>query len=174
MDNYNFNNETDSESYDSWDETDDEDEQNNCIYQPEEHSLNKFTIVLCEKYNKSLHGPAPKIMNNHYLTYVRFKYLDMDTINFYKMCSGSNALHLEIAECIYLPSEHCVSIIKTFWLKLIQRKWKHICKERKLCLIKRANPNALKYREIYGNWPNNCANYPRLKGMLSNLSRTSS
>jgi hypothetical protein len=80
----------------------------------------------------------------------------------------------EIAECIYLPSYHCVAIIKTLWLKLVQRKWKNICKERKLCLLKRANPSALKYREIYGTWPNSCANYPRLKGMLSNLSRTPS
>jgi hypothetical protein len=171
MDNYNFNNETDSESYDSWDETDDESEQRDVTYEPEEPTTTKFNIVLCAKYNKSLHGPAPKIMNNHYLTYFRLKHLDMDFINFYKM--SSDELHLEIAECIYLPSEHCVSIIKTLWLKLVQRKWKHICKERKLCLIKRANPNALKHREIYGKWPNNCANYPLLKGMLSNLPRSS-
>ena len=170
MDNYNFNNETDNEYYDSWDETDDEDEQTTCIYEPEEPCLNKFTIVLCEKYNKRLHGPAPKIMNDHYLTYIRLKYLDMDTINLFMNDLNAPNLKLELAECIYLPSEHCVSIIKTFWLKLIQRKWKKLCKERKLCLIKRANPNALKHREIYGNWPNNCANYPRLKGMLSDLS----
>ncbi len=96
----------------------------------------------------------------------------MVIINSYK--SISNTLNLEIAECIYLPSQHCVSIIKTFWLKLIQRKWKNICKERKLCIVRRANPNALKYREIYGKWPNNCANYPIMKGMLSKLSRTTS
>jgi hypothetical protein len=171
MDNYNFNNETDNESYDSWDETDDEDEEP-ITYEPEEPTTTKFNIVLCAKYNKQLHGPAPKIMNNHYLTFLRFKHLDMDFINFYKM--SSNTLHLEIAECIYLPSEHCVSIIKTYWLKVIQRVWKKIYKERKLCLIKRANPYALRHREIYGKWPNNCANYPRLKGMMSNLSRASS
>jgi len=161
---------TDTETYGSLDETDNEDydEYNNFIYQPEELSLTKFNIVLCEKYNKLLHGPAPKIMNNHYLTYTRFKQLNMDIINEFKL--DSNTLNLEISECIYLPSEHCVSIIKTFWLKLIQRKWKNIYKEKKLCILRRSNPNSLLYREITGKWPNDCLNYPGLKGMLSELS----
>jgi len=172
MDNNTFEDETDNVSYDSWNESDDEDEQSELIYEPEEPSLNKFTIVLCEKYNRLLHGLAPKIMNTHYLTYIRFKKLNINVIDQFKMYSDS--LNLEIAECIYLSSYHCVSIIKTFWLKLIQRNWKRICEERKLCIARRSNLNALKYREIYGKWPNNCLNYPQLKGMLSNLTRTSS
>lgn len=170
MNNNTFENETDNESYDSWNETDDE--ADDAIYEPEEPSLNKFTIVLCEKYNRLLHGPAPKTTNNYYLTFIRFKQLDMNLINYYK--DFSDSLKLEIAECIYLPSQHCVAILKTFWLKLIQRAWKRIYKERKICLIRRANPNALKHREIYGTWPKQCSNYPKLKGMLSNLSGTSS
>jgi len=48
MDNNTFEDETDNVSYDSWNESDDEDEQSELIYEPEEPSLNKFTIVLCE------------------------------------------------------------------------------------------------------------------------------
>jgi hypothetical protein len=173
MNNYIFDNQTDNESYSAEDETDYEDDNEEPItYEPDEPTETKFNIVLCQRYNKSLHGPAPKTLNNHYITYLRFKQLDMDFINFYNM--NLNVLQLEIAECIYLPTLHCIAIIKTIWLKLIQRKWKHICKERKMCLIRRANPNALKYREIYGTWPNNCTNYPQLKGMLCNLARCSS
>jgi hypothetical protein len=172
MDTSTFENETDNDSYDSWDETDDESEQEDIIYEPEEPTRTKLNIVLCEKYNRILHGSAPKIMNNHYLTYMRFKLLNIDIINAFKL--SSNNFRLEIAECIYLPSHHCISIIKTFWLKIIQRKWKNICKERKLCIERRANLNALRHREIYGKCHNNCSNYPQLKGMLSNLSRTSS
>ena len=162
---------TDNETNSSWDETDNED-YNDFVYEPEEHSLTKFNIVLCEKYNMSLHGQANNEMNNHYLTHTRFKQLNMDIINEFKVVS--NTLRLEIAECIYLPSEHCISIIKTFWLKLIQRKWKNVYKERKLCISRRCNPNSLKYREINGKWPNNCLNYPSLKGMMFKLSRTPS
>lgn len=155
----NTDNEYDSE-YDS-------EEESETIYEPEEPSETKYNIVVCEKYNRLLHGPADKIMENQYLTYARFKKLNMNIIrSFY---SESNRFRIEIAQCVYLPSEHCVSIIKTFWLKLIQKKWKKICKERKLCIERRTTLNAIRYKEIYGKWPNNCLNYPNLKGMLSNL-----
>lgn len=176
MPNYNFeeetDNETDNESYSSWDETHDETETiGDIIYDPEEGSLTKYNIVLCERYDKNKHGLVNGVINNHYLTFVRLKELDMDYVNFVLLHSSVN---LEISECLYLPSEHCVSIIKTFWLKLIQRTWKKIYRARKLIIAMRLHPNALKYREINGRWPNNCINYPILKGMLSNLSGTSS
>lgn len=171
MDSYS---EEDTDINDYWDESDNDnfDEENDFIYQPEETSLSKFNIVLCEKYNRLRHGPANKEMNSHYLTYTRFKQLNMDIIRLFRL--DSNTLKLEMAQCIYLPSEHCVSIIKTFWLKLIQRKWKNIFKERKLCVSRRCNPNAIRHREIHGRWPNNCLIYPSLNGMLSELSRSSS
>jgi hypothetical protein len=168
---YNSEDETDIESNGSWYETDNETEIDEVIYEPEELPINKYTIVLCEKYSQLRHGIIDGEINHHYLTYARFKKLDMDIINNY----GINTLcKLEIAECLYLQSEHCVSILKTHWLKLIQRTWKKNYKERKLAIIRRCHPNAVKYREIYGKWPNNCSNYPVLRGMLSKLSRTPS
>ncbi len=165
---------TNNESYDSWNETDDENEDDDILYEyePEEIGPNKFNLVLCEKYNKHIHGEAPISMNNYYITYVRFKYFNANITESFSR--DSNDLNLEIAECIYLPSGHCVSIIKTFWLKIIQKKWKHIFKERKRCIVKRCNPNALKHIEIYGKWPTHCKRFPQLKGMLSSLSRTTS
>lgn len=171
MPNYTFENETDNESNGSWDETDDETEIDDPIYEPEEPSINKYTIVLCEKYDQLTHGIIDGEVNHHYLTHIRFKSLDMDIINNY---INNTLCKLEIAECLYLPSQYCVSIIKTYWLKLIQRTWKKIHKSKKLTIAMRSHPNALKYREINGRWPNNCINYPSLKGMLSKLSRTSS
>jgi hypothetical protein len=144
---------SDDESYDS-----DEDE---LIYDPEEVSLTKYNIVICQLNCYDI--------NDHYLTLIRLKHMD---INF--QMNYSNDSRLEIAECIYLPSYHCISILKTIWLKLIQRIWKKIYKERKRIISIRRNINSLRYREIYGKWPNNCLNYPALKGMLSKLSRSSS
>lgn len=169
-----FYEDDDTESNQSWYASDNEefDEENDFVYQPEEVSLTKFNIVLCEKYNIASHGQADEQITNNYLTYVRFKELNMDFVNLFRV--NSNTLQLEISECIYLPSDHCISIIKTIWLKLIQRNWKRIMNERKLCIYRRGNPNALKYKEIHGNWPQNCAIYPGIKGMLSNLSRTTS
>ena len=162
-----FESNTDSESSDYWDEEDDEID--NIVYHGEELNLTKFTIVLCERYNRLIHGPDSGVMKNHYLTYLRFKRLNMDIIDGF--IHGSNSLKLEIAECIYLSSGHCISIIKTFWLKIIQRKWKNIFREKKMRLLRMSNPIALKHREIYGKWSRSCSNYPQLKGMLYNLPR---
>jgi hypothetical protein len=167
---------TDNETHDSWNETDEEDEENetdeedeeNEYYGPEEIIQTKFNIVVVQKYASWIHGPADKEMNSHFLVMERLKY--NYNLNFAKYKYLILHSRLEIAECIYLPSQHCIGILKTFWLKLLQRKWKNIYKERKLCISKRCNPNSLKYREIHGKWPNYCLNYPGLKGMLSELS----
>ena len=179
------------------DESDDE-EYNNIIYDPEEESKTRFNISICELYNRRLHGNADNIdILYHYLIYERYKKLDVQYINltinhikynyrnlnnrnhnifrnYRKIINNPNYIKPEITECIYLNTGHCIAIIKTIWIKLIQKKWKKIYKERQLSLIYRCNPNSLKYREIYGRWPSNCLNYPGLKGMLSELSRTSS
>lgn len=171
MPNNNSEDETDIESNGSWDETDDETEIDEETYEPEELSLTKYNLVLCERYNIFTHGFSDEA-KNHYLTHMRLKNINLNYINNINMIYPR--LRLEIAECLYLPSQHCVCILKTHWLKLIQRRWKKIHRVRKLIIAMRSHPNALKYREIYGKWPNNCSNYPVLKGMLSRLSSTSS
>jgi hypothetical protein len=157
---------------DNYSESENESDYDNIIYDPEELSTTKYNIVICERYNELIHGISSVDMNNHYLTYIRFKQLDMNIINSFFQ-NGNGNFRLEIAECIYLPSYHCISIIKTLWLKIIQRKWKSIYKERKICIARRRHPNALKYRQIYGQWPYDCY-YPLLKGMMSNLLTCSS
>ncbi len=166
MNNPTFDDETDNESVNDLDDTDDDIEYEDVIYEPEEVSKTKYNIVHCVKL---------KYLKNHYIALIRFKQLNMDVINDYSNIYpliNPNKLRLEIAECIYLSSGYCVAIIKTFWLKLIQRKWKKIYQERKICLSRRANPNALKYKEIHGTWPLYCLTYPLLKGMLRNLTST--
>lgn len=131
------------------------------LYEPEEVSLTKFNFVVCELYNIPDCGI-------YYLTHYRFKKYDYDEADYITQDILINS-RIEIAQCIYLPSQYCISILKTFWLRLIQRKWKNIINERKKILRKRCNLSSLKYIEINGKWPNDCLNYPLLKGMLSNL-----
>lgn len=161
MNNYTFENESDEE-----DDTLGED----VIYEPDEPTITKYNIVICQKYNELMHGVSDYEMNYHFLTIVRFKKLDMNIINLNLVEIPPNVIYkLDIAECIYLPSYHCISIIKTIWLKLIQRNWKRIVKERKLCILRRCNLNVINHREVFGKWPNDCLHYPSLRGMLFNL-----
>lgn len=162
------------------------------LYDGDEISSTRYNIVLCELYNDKVHG-IPSLNSNveyHYLTINRYKKLDIDRIydtaefinteyiclpnqyhsifrNYRNIITQHDYIKPEIAECIYLQTGECISIIKTFWIKIIQRKWKKIYKERKNTLIKRKSIRSLKYREINGKWPNDCSNYPSIKGMLS-------
>jgi hypothetical protein len=186
--------ETELEYFDNEDENEDYE----TIYEPEESSLTKYNIILCELYNNKLHGNnANNNIHFHYLVHSRFKNLNMSFINetclnrkldyyvlsatdsnklnhnrirnYRNIVSGEGYIKPEIAQCIYLQTQECVAILKTFWIRLIQRRWKNILAERKRVMEKRNNIISIMYREIYGNWPNGCLRYPRLRGMLSNL-----
>lgn len=178
-----YNNENDFYDFDS----DEED----IIYDYEEISKTKYNIVLCELYNEKIHG-IPFLNSTviyNYLTINRYKKLDMDWIkdtcdfmnseylylpnqhhnifrNYRNLIRRENYIKPEIAKCIYLPGGESICIIKTFWIKIIQKAWKKIYKQRKEIIIKRSSLISLKYREINGKWPNGCNYYPSLKGLL--------
>ena len=60
---------------------------------------------------------------------------------------------------------HSVVIIKTFWLRLVQRIWKNVFKKRREIEKERSKPSNIKYREIHGKFPDKLNVYPSLKGM---------
>ena len=161
------------------------------VYDSDEQCPTKYNIVLCELYN-TMHGNNEKLFYN-YLTISRFKTFDIDEINeisefynseyenlenkselspiqnFQNIISRENYIKPEIAEHILLESGHSICILKTFWLKIVQRRWKNIFRIRKNILQIRCQPSSLRFREINGRWPDSCANMPTLKCMLSLL-----
>jgi hypothetical protein len=177
-----------------YNEYDSPDENDNNIYDPEEKSLTQYNIILCELYNDNIHGSSGNSqVKYHYLVNCRFKEFDIEFINdisnelndhYLSLFNGNyRAYHSiyknyrniitredyikpEIAECIYLETQECVAILKTFWIRLIQRAWKTVFKKRKEIILLRYHPISLRVRELTGKWPNNCLNYPGLKGML--------
>ena len=48
---------------------------------------------------------------------------------------------------------YSAAIIKTHWLRVIQRRWREIYKKR---IEGKMNVKNLKYREIHGKWPSEC------------------
>lgn len=166
---------SDSDDYEYEDEDEDEDENpisnlwDELVYEPEDLSPTKYTIVLCELQ----HFKINKKVYHHYLTMLRVKQFNFEFIDWAKQTNFIDS-KVEIAQCVYLPSGFCISILKTHWIKIIQRVWKRIVGEKTAIIVLRCKPNALKYREIHGKWPVECSKMPSLKGMLSNLSRSSS
>ena len=66
----------------------------------------------------------------------------------------------QIIECVELETGQQTAIIKTFWLKIFQRRCKRIFKERREIIKKRSFPYALNYRRSHGKWPKDCINWP--------------
>jgi hypothetical protein len=55
---------------------------------------------------------------------------------------------IEIAQPVVLePGGECVAIIKTFWIRLVQRRWKRIFAERRHRLTRLLKPYGLLKRE---------------------------
>jgi len=55
-------------------------------------------------------------------------------------------------------------VIKTFWLKIIQRSWKRTFAERVQILNKRKSPESIQYRNLNGKWKHN--KLPSIRGLL--------
>jgi len=180
---------SDEDDSESDEEEDDEDESNE--YEPEETSYTRFNITVCELYNSSVHGtPSLNSLHAHYIVLHRLKKYDERLIrkliwfytgslesHNYKHPIIRNYQHIhrkmvpEITECIYLPTGECICIIKTMWIRLIQRTWKKIYKLRQETYALRSLPRNLFYRGITGSWPIECARSSSIRGMLSALSR---
>jgi hypothetical protein len=94
----------------------------------------RYKIVLCDLFDSDIYGideNSDKNIEKHYIVihsyaYYNPKFIKKD-IKFYSK-QLDKILQPEIAECIILSGEETVAILKTFWIKIIQRKWKKVFK----------------------------------------------
>jgi hypothetical protein len=86
--------------------------------------------------------------------------------NYSNIISKPDYIKPEIASCLILRGNEMVVIIKTFWLRLIQRTWKNTYKNKQIILEKRSNMASILHRRTTGKWPNDCNKLPTIKGML--------
>lgn len=111
-------------------------------------------------------------IEEHYYQYLRSRepVLQHPVVrNYRSIIMNEKFMRPEIAQCITLSGGECVAILKTIWLRLIQRTWKKIYKERQRILLLRCRPESLKYIQIYGKWSQECCFMPSLKGMMTYL-----
>jgi len=171
-----FDNESEYDSYED------------IVYESNEPNSNRFCIALCELYNNKIHGTCPL---GHYMVNCRYKVLNMDWIyetsdfihieyqllnsydhdlcpNYREIVLREDYIKPEIVECINING-FCTAIIKTFWIKIIQRAWKNFLKKREEALKYRQNLSAIRYKEMNGLWPINCYAVGGIQGLLSNI-----
>jgi hypothetical protein len=155
---------TDNESYGDSDSNSyyddiEEEEEDEYEYDPGEQSCTKNNIVISQQY-------SDMDIEGYELVHIRLKKFDYHQIQtMYRVLMHQRpACKLDIAECVYLPSGHCVAISKTFWIRIIQRAWKKVYKQRKQYFS--TMMQKIMSREIFINYPRKL---PGLRGLLCSL-----
>ena len=74
---------------------------------------------------------------------------------------------VQIMQIDRLADETCTVIIKTHWLRLVQRHWKKTYCKRNNMVRHRRSPQMQRYSQIHGKYPDCISRLPSLKGMLS-------
>jgi hypothetical protein len=126
-------------------------------------------LGVCEFYNPYLHGPCEPPVSDYFFYTCQvhvtdlydnsvFEYLSeypgtleyAGNVRAYWDITSRPGMYpmLEIVQPIVLePGGECVAVIKTFWLRLLQRKWKRIFAERRRRLSQLLQPYGLIKRE---------------------------
>ena len=144
--------EDDTDSEEDTDEDLEDDLDSNKIKESVFYNTNFFLKMYKSKYNQ---------LNNSMKTQSIIR-------NYKQIIAQQKYIQLHIAKVIYLSGSECVAILKTFWIKIIQRTWKKIYIKRCTVIALRKLPISLFYRETYGKWTDNCLYLPSLQGLLSN------
>jgi len=91
-----------------------------------------------------------------YLT-TRYKENNLEIIhptirNYFNIISSENYITPNIGYKVYLSGNECVAILKTFWLRIVQRCWKRVYKTRNEMLKENNIIKSLRVRETSSNY----------------------
>jgi hypothetical protein len=88
--------------------------------------------------------------------------------NYFNIISRPDYIKPEIGLLVKLPTGESVAIIKTIWIKLIQRAWKRAYKRRQFVINGRKQIASLNCVRLTGLWPPMYRFMPTLAGLLVN------
>jgi len=114
-------------------------------------------------WNKNIHGgdsESNKKITTHWIFHDK---IEINEIN--SMPDPHGVLRYELCKINNLNTGETIAIFKTFWLKIVQRKWKKIYAIRKNIENERKSIHSLKYRERHGKWPPHINYMPSIIGM---------
>jgi hypothetical protein len=171
------NSETDTESrHDTDDESDIESDYGD-IFHEEQYHLdmdkhdNKYYIGIAN-YNhyRNIYLMSNSVSVGSFLKFPFYRILDYLYVYsiikpiFFKYETG-----IEIMKTHYLEDSSLSVILKTHWLRIVQRNWKRIYKQRKEIFKKRCSISSLYQWQITRRYPEGLNSLPSIIGMLHNL-----
>jgi hypothetical protein len=136
-------------------------------------TINMYDLAICEIIHPAIHGgdlhghymlswfiSYDEFMSSHYKTMLesmkKFYHSREDSPphpflrRFWSILASNDYYRLHIVEGKQMVNGEHTAILKTFWLRIFQRKWRNICKDRQIAQKKMKH---LYYRNIYGKWP---------------------
>ena len=126
----------------------------------------KYYIGLCKLMRPRNYYLLLSAVSNHlffqYPASTIQRYLQMTSI-IYLVNPTIDILKLQV-----LPDQTFTVIKKTFWIRIIQRYWRSVLRERNDIMRKRGSIPAQRHFELYGHYPNGLRYLPGLCGMLRN------
>jgi hypothetical protein len=86
----------------------------------------------------------------------------------YSICNVMRTLpHIHILQLDIKPDGEYCAIIKTFWLKMVQRAWKKQFAKRQTIIRSRGHITAQRHFGLTGTYPRDLRNIPGLRGLLA-------
>ena len=154
----------------------------------DQEQTSKYTLGFCDLYHPYYHGEHEKnddLIETQYLYMMPTNLHNSEQImsqriyrlmqrrhihgsyesehphirNYKSYSTHINHIGPQIIEVVEGPHDYTTAVIKTHYLRLLQRKWKKVVAERKMIIALRKQPKAIMYRRTHGKWPSNCAKY---------------
>jgi len=145
-----------------------------------------YKLILPQMYNSTIHGNPD--CDGHYLVHRLLKNTNyynpthvrtMQFINnhdrlfrhsfirdYSRIIGEVKFAQPQIAECVYLEGGEYVAILKTFYIRIIQRAWKKTFARRLQIHNQKKLAINILYRLKHGYWPDHCTQLPSLRGLL--------
>jgi hypothetical protein len=100
-------------------------------------------------------------------TFFKFSYdIIIDYLKSYSIIYVENP-KLHIMKLLIYDDGSYYVVLKTYWLRLIQRHWKRVFKERQEIIAKRRSFDSMRYFEYNGKYSFGQRKLPQLNGMMS-------
>ena len=147
--------------------------ENDYIHENGEMVIGSYFLIKNTKYGLPIDYKWLLYLSVSFQNFLDYKYSEI--YNYLKGCYPRDNIRIGILEIVYKyepedDNEYYSTVIdKTIWIKLIQRTWKKIMKERIEIFRKRIVYSSLMHREAMGTWPPELYYLPTLKGCLYKL-----
>ena len=134
-----------------------------------EHLKDKWIVMDTINKENFYHDGVTDELTNFYRYHTRsYLYLNHPIFpNYVNIIRNKKYATIDIFEMKCLPTLEIIGVKKTFWIRMIQRRWKKLYKERLNIIQNRKNPKASKFRQLYGRWSDELSYLPSICDIIN-------